>query len=245
MGNRRGVPALILLLALLGGCATAPSEDAALHTLKVGDRSETLVVMLPGIKDLAEQFLVAGFVDAASEPFDVVVVDPDIADYFRGTFPERLRTEVIQPAQARGYREIWLVGVSIGGYGSLLYAGAFPADISGIVLLAPYMGGRRLERAIEAAGGLEAWAETAPDSPFAKGWTALSTLSRQADSTILLGFGGEDPLAETYGPLVATLPPSHVYTIAGGHEWTTWAPLWDEIKPTIGRTVRSQLAAVP
>lgn len=245
MATRRCVPALLFVLALLGGCASSPSHDAALHTLKVGDRSDTLVVMLPGIKDRAEQFLVAGFVDAASEPFDVVVVDPDVSDYFRGTFPERLRAEVIEPAQARGYREIWLVGVSIGGYGSLLYAAEHPADISGIVLLAPYLGSRRLERAIEDAGGLDAWAATAPNSPFAKGWIAVRALAQRPGSTILLGFGGEDELAETYGPLLATLPPSRVYTIAGGHEWTTWAPLWDEIKPTIGGTASSQLAAVP
>jgi pimeloyl-ACP methyl ester carboxylesterase len=245
MATHRGVHALLPVLVLVGGCAAAPSQDAALHTLKVGDRSDTLVVMLPGIKDRAEQFLVAGFVDAASEPFDVLVVDPDVADYFRGTFAERLRAEVIEPAQARGYDEIWLVGVSIGGYGSLLYAGEFPEDITGIVLLAPYLGGRRLQRAIESAGGLAAWADGSPQNLFARGWLALNALARRPGSTILLGFGGADRLAATYGPLVAALPPSHVYTIAGGHEWTTWAPLWDEIKPTISRAARSQFAAVP
>jgi pimeloyl-ACP methyl ester carboxylesterase len=101
-----------------------------------------------------------------------------------GTFAERLRAEVIEPAQARGYDDIWLLGVSIGGFGSLLYAGEFPADIRGIVLLAPYLGGSRTPRAIEAAGGLEVWRGAARPSPFVDGWVALQTLLQHPAATI-------------------------------------------------------------
>lgn len=240
MANRSSAGALLVALLLIAGCVTTPGRDGTLHTLQVGDRSKTLVVMLPGIRDEAEQFLVAGFVDAASEPFDVLVVDPAIADYFRGTFVEQLRTEVIAPAQARGYVEIWLVGVSIGGYGSLLYADAFPADIRGVVLLAPYLGGRRLQRAIAAAGGLDAWAAVARPTPFGNAWLALSRLTQRRDATLLLGFGGDDKLADTYAPLLAAMPQSRVYTVDGGHGWTTWTPLWREIKPTIDAAARLQ-----
>src|SRR5687767_673482 len=141
MAFRLTASPLLLAVVCVGGCATDPTREPALHTLQVGDRSNTLVVMLPGIKDRAEQFLVAGFVDggATSDAFDVVVVEPELSDYLSGSIVERLRTDVIEPAQARGYDDIWLLGVSIGGYGSLLYAGEFPADIRGVVLLAPYL----------------------------------------------------------------------------------------------------------
>jgi pimeloyl-ACP methyl ester carboxylesterase len=227
-----------VIAVALAGCASHSGRDAALHMLKVGDRSDTLVVMLPGIKDSAEQFLVAGFVDAANQRFDVLVVEPEIADYVRGTLVERLRAQVIAPARTR-YDEIWLLGVSIGGYGSLLYADAFPADISGVVLLAPYLGGRRLPRAIAAAGGLEAWPAAARRRPFARGWRALKRLTQRADATLVLGFGGSDRLAETYVPLLEALPPSRVYTVDGGHAWTTWTPLWRKIEPTIKSTART------
>ncbi len=240
MATRRGAhAALVLALVLSAGCASTPGRENALHTLRLGDRSDTLVVMLPGIKDKAEKFLAAGFVDAA-DPYDVVVVVPTLGDYIGGRFAERLRAEVIAPAQAHGYDEIWLVGVSIGGYGSLLYAGEFPADIRGVVLLAPYLGGRRLQRAIAAAGSLEAWAAEARRTPFADAWMALNTLTRRRDATILLGFGGDDKLAATYAPLLAALPESRIYTVDGGHEWTTWTPLWQEIEPTIDTAARAQ-----
>ena len=54
--------ASVLAIVLSAGCATGPAREPPLHTVQVGDRSDTLVVMLPGIKDRAEQFLVAGFV---------------------------------------------------------------------------------------------------------------------------------------------------------------------------------------
>jgi pimeloyl-ACP methyl ester carboxylesterase len=239
MALRLGARALLLAGAFVGGCANGP----ALHTLKIGDGSNTLVVMLPGINDRAEQFLTAGFVggNPSGEPFDVVAVEAELGDYLSGAIVERLRTDVIEPALARGYDDIWLLGVSIGGYGSLLYASAFPADIRGVVLLAPYLGGRRVPRAIAAAGGLETWrAAAARISPFVDGWTALQTLTQHHDATIVLGFGGDDRLAATYAPLLVTLPSSQVYTVQGGHTWTTWAPLWQEIKATIDPVARSE-----
>ena len=243
MAIRCGASALLLASVVVGGCAMAPAHEDALHSLKFGDRSDTLVVMLPGIKDQAEQFLVEGFVgdNGTAEAFDVVVVGPGFGDYLSGTFAERLRAEIIEPAQARGYEHIWLLGVSIGGFGSLLYAGEFPADIRGVVLLAPYLGGKRTPRAIEAAGGLEVWRGAARMSPFVDGWVALQTLLQHPTATIVLGFGGDDRLAATYAPLLAMLPQSQVYTVAGGHGWATWAPLWQEIKLTIDSTARARL----
>jgi pimeloyl-ACP methyl ester carboxylesterase len=234
MATRFGASVLLLASALAGGCASRPERESALRTVHIGTRSDTLVVMLPGIRDRAERFLDAGFVDeAATDAFDVIVVEPEVGHYMRGTLVEQLRTEVIEPSRARGYDEIWLLGVSIGGYGSLLYAGEFPADVRGIVLLAPYLGGRRLPREIAAAGGLEAWRAAPRANPFADGWAALKALVQRADSTIVLGFGGHDRLAATYAPLLEALPASQIYTADGGHEWTTWAPLWAEIKETI------------
>lgn len=248
MALRFGASALLLASVVSGGCAIGPARRGELHSVRVGEGSDTLVVMLPGIKDEAEQFLIEGFVggnDGTAESFDVVVVGPEFGDYVSGTFAARLRNDVIAPARARGYDDIWLLGVSIGGFGSLLYAGEFPADIRGIVLLAPYLGGKRTPRAIEAAGGLEAWRGAGRPSPFVDGWIALRTLLQHPDATIVLGFGGDDRLAATYTPLLATLPQSQVYTVAGGHGWATWAPLWQQIKSTIHSAARTPATPSP
>lgn len=232
-------PALLLAAAVMASCAGQRPRDAALHTVQIGDRSDTLVVMLPGIRDSAEQFFVADFVDAAAEPFDVLVVEPQVKHYVRGTLVERLHEDVIAPARARGYDEIWLLGVSIGGFGSLLYAAEFPADIQGVVLLAPYLGGRRLPRAIEEAGGLDEWRRTASRSPFVRGWRSLKALTQRGGATVVLGFGEDDKLAATYAPLLDALPESQIYVGEGGHGWATWTPLWHEIRATAAPFARA------
>jgi pimeloyl-ACP methyl ester carboxylesterase len=219
------------------GC-TLPRATVPMRTIEIAapDRgSDTLVVMLPGIGDRPELFLSSGFVDGfADDAFDLLAVDAHWRYYSNGSVVRRLREDVIEPARARGYRNIWLLGVSLGGYGSLLYVDRFPNDVAGIILLSPYLGGRRLLDRIDAAGGLTAWsgASRHPER-FERGWRSLQRLCARDPSIVILGFGSADRLAARYGPLLEALQPSQVYTAEGGHEWTTWTPLWSEIKATV------------
>jgi enterochelin esterase-like enzyme len=36
-------------------------------------------------------------------------------------------------------------------------------------------------------------------------------------------------MAEDYRVLTDVIEPSSVYTLEGGHKWTTWRPLWEQI----------------
>ena len=188
--------------------------------------------MLPGIRDRAEQFLRYGFFASdAPDMFDALAVDAHWGYYADGSIVDRLHNDVIAPARRRGYERIWLLGVSLGGYGSLLYAERFAQDLSGIILLAPYLGDRRLATRIREAGGLGAWsADAAAAEPFVQGWQTLQELAPFDRLPITLGYGIGDRLAETYDPLVQALPVSHIYTAAGGHRWKTWLSLWTNIK---------------
>jgi pimeloyl-ACP methyl ester carboxylesterase len=233
-GCRRILP--IVALIALQGCVSAPTT-VPIRTVEfraAAGASDTLVVMLPGIRDEAEQFLNAGFVARnGAEGFDVLAVDAHWGYYADGTIVERLHEDVIEPARRRGYEHIWLLGVSLGGYGSLLYAEQFPDDIRGVVLLAPFLGGRKLAAEINEAGGLRAWSSDGlQGGRFAAGWRSLQKLSRRDPAMIILGYGVSDRYAENYDPLVQVLPASQVYTVEGEHRWTTWTPLWSEIKAT-------------
>lgn len=234
----------IVALALLAGCGLVPrASTVPLRVLSdsavCGSRPDTLLVMLPGASSLPEEFLREGFVVALRErrlAVDVVLVDAHPGYYKDRTILERLQADVIAPARAKGYRKIWLVGVSLGGLGALIQAMAQPADADGLMLLAPYLGERRVSDAVAADGGLKAWRGDAPDAaPNAapddvdlRLWRWLQAFATNAAQRppLYLGFADGDRLAPANRLLAASLPPDRVFTTRGGHDWPEWRLLW-------------------
>ncbi|MDQ2990034.1 MAG: alpha/beta hydrolase, partial [Pseudomonadota bacterium] len=153
----------------------------------------------------------------------------------------------VAPARAKGYTQIWLVGISIGAFGALIYTEAQPQDIAGVVALGPYLGKRSLTEEINAQGGLRRWhAPTGrldPEDIDTQLWRWLqppgsSTPSRAAMADprpdLFLGYGRSDRFIFSDTLLAATLPSNRVFTTDGGHDWAAWLALW-----------RSMLDAMP
>jgi len=231
------VPAALMLSA----CLRLPPTEAPIPTVgaeATGPGNDTLVVMLPGMGDRAGAFAENGFLEiGGNEGLDVIAVDAHLGYYRERSLLQRLREDVVLPARARGYRHIWLLGISMGGFGTLLYAEAHAGDIDGIILLAPFLGDDELIENIRAAGHLADWAP--PDHGFkdyeVAVWKWLQREATRPDRVpILVGFGESDRLAGALAPLVETLDADHVYVRPGNHRWTTWTPLWREMAPRIG-----------
>ncbi len=190
--------------------------------------------MLPGMGDRVGTFKSKGFLETENDwGFDALAVDAHFGYYREQNLVTRLRDDIIVPAKASGYQDIWLLGVSMGGFGSLLYAQQHPEDISGVILLAPFLGEPEIAREIAAAGGLHSWPGSDAEGRKAfeiKIWLWLKEATRNPGGTpVILGFGQSDRLVKGYGPLIETLAPSRVYSMDGGHKWTTWSPLWARI----------------
>jgi len=235
--------AALAALALLAGCGLLPrASTVPLRVLSDNavctSRPDTLLVMLPGASSLPEEFLREGFVRALRErrlALDVVLVDAHPGYYKDRTILERLQADVIAPARAKGYRKIWLVGVSLGGLGALIQARAQPADADGLMLLAPYLGERRVTDAVRADGGLKAWRGAAldpvQDDLDLRLWQWLQAYA--TDPTLrpplVLGYALADRLAPANQLLAANLPADKVFTTAGGHDWPEWRRLWKQM----------------
>jgi len=171
------------------------------------DNAARLLVMLPAAKARPEDFLVHGFIDAVRMRrlrLDIAMPDLHADLYLEGDIAERLETDVMQPARAKGYRDIWLAGISLGGMASIAYACRHAARIAGVMLLAPFLGLR------DANGEPELLGELAG--------------SRLPD--IFLGYGTRDRYAGTSHLLARRLPAERVTTLEGGHDWPTWIELW-------------------
>jgi hypothetical protein len=77
-----------------------------------------LLVFLPGVFDVVEDYEAHGFLQAVRETgraVDKLLVDAHLGYYAARTVLERLRQDVIGPARAR-YESIRLIGVSMGDW---------------------------------------------------------------------------------------------------------------------------------
>ena len=224
--------------ALLAGCAT-PSGTSPLtkhvFAAECAD-SDTLLVMLPGLHDRAAEMAEHGLVDVVHRSgagIDVVTVDAHLGYYKDRTLIDRLRRDVIEPAKTSGYSSIWLAGISLGGLGSLLYSQSHPQDVDRLFLLAPYLGRPSTADLLESAGGVAAWRSAASRMLVheERAWSWLHTLSRrQADAPeVFLGYGHLDRYAKSHELVADALPADRVVSVAGGHDWKTWAELWQRL----------------
>lgn len=230
------------MLAGLSACAGLRPATVPMLTVSLpapcASPAQTLVVMLPGAYSKPDEFEQEGFVRILRErqvASDVILVDAHFAYYRDRSIAERLRADVLVPAREKGYRSIWLVGISLGAVGSMIYADTSPGDVNGIVILAPYLGERQTAEQIKAAGGLAAWpspdaAKTDVDSVL---WRWLKAQTGPGGDgphlPIYLGYGTEDRFVFNQDLLSESLPAGRVFKVLGGHDWSAWTPLWRRI----------------
>jgi pimeloyl-ACP methyl ester carboxylesterase len=198
--------------------------------------ARVLLVMLPGVGIEAADFAAHGLVTMARQgmpALDVIALRPELDLYLDGGIGQILHDTVIAPALASGIRRIWLLGLSLGGMGALLYASAYPEVVEGLVLLAPFIGTQGTVAELTAAGSLDGWtadgsAVTAPERRLLV-W--LQGHLRQGAQTprLFLGYGGRDRFAAGHRLLAARLPPSQVVMVDGGHDWAAWTEAWRAI----------------
>jgi pimeloyl-ACP methyl ester carboxylesterase len=204
-----------------------------------GQRACCLLVFLPGRRDSAAQYERAQFIAAVRHtgmPVDMVAVEAHYGYYANRSVVERLRQDVIAPARVQGYEQIWLVGVSMGGLGALLYLRDYPDDIAGVVALAPFLGEASIVQEITRAGGLWQWQPpgVAVDDYQRQLWLWLKAyVQRHAEAPrFYLGYGQQDRFAPANALLARYLPDTQVLSTTGGHDWSTWKTLWQRFLHT-------------
>ncbi|HEY6146664.1 MAG TPA: alpha/beta hydrolase [Thermoanaerobaculia bacterium] len=230
--------ALLASALLAPGCLRLRPETVPMVTRSVSEPGappgRCLVVFLPGRRDTLGDYRVHGFPKMAREAgvsADYLEVDAHLAYYASETITKRLRDDVIEPARAKGADRIWIVGISMGGLGGILYAREHP-EIAGVVALAPFLGDTE-PGLVAKAGGLPRY------TPGAKrvvadyerelwGWLKEFTAAGAAHPPVYLGWGEGDDLAPADKLLGDALPPGRVFTARGKHDWRTWTDLWRE-----------------
>lgn len=237
--RRRQLLGWSALAAATGGCAlTVPATRMPMDVTRLpgpcAGRAPALVVMLPGAYSRPQEFVDEGFVGELRRR--AVAADIAIADAHVGYFQDRsvigrLREDIVLPARAQGYRQVWLVGISLGGFGALAYGARHGGEVDGILALAPYLGRRQLQKEIIDAGGPARW-RSAPhpreaDDAERDLWAWLAQPAPPGPP-VWLGFGRADRFADAHRLLANALPAGRSFDAPGGHDWPPWRALWSD-----------------
>lgn len=205
----------------------------SVHVDRAGDTvAPNLLVMLPGARDAAQDFVRHGFIQAVHEQAaacDVAALDAHMDYYLAETLVTRLHQDIILPALASGARHIWLLGISLGGMGCLRYVRAYPDMIAGLILLAPFLATRGLIAEVSAAGGFVQWraGDTSTDSEREfLAWLQQQPLNTPPFDKLFLAYGEQDRFAPASILLQQRLPAARSIATAGAHDWPTWNKLW-------------------
>lgn len=192
--------------------------------------ADTLIIMLPGANHQPEGFIDEGFVSALREgqfPVDLIMAELPFSHIADTTAVDALHQDIVQPAKAKGYRKLWIAGISIGGYLAIAYANRYPGQLDGISLLAPYPGNRITTGEIAAAGGIHNWLPEmiAEDDTERHNWLWLK-LNQASGPKLYLGYGTEDRFVEGHKIMATLLPERQVDVVKGEHVWPVWLQLW-------------------
>lgn len=233
----RGIPlfvaglALVLLVAcIVRGDARVPmnSLEDRLHGTE-GPRARTLIVFMQGAYSTPEDYLSHGFVAAVRHRHieaDILMADTNFAYVAEGSLVTRLHEDVIGPALAQGYSELWLVGISLGAYSALAYASEHEDKVRGLFLISPYPGTQDVLRPIRDAGSLGQWLKK-PDSSKDDGehriWRWLAAWQgRGQPPEIWMSTGDMDRFLSGQRMIGELLPPEQVRYLPGAHTWEFW-----------------------
>ena len=229
-----------LLLGMLPvGCHQLYPTKSTMEVIIYGDnnhRNQDLIIFLPGIADDAEDFKTQSFVNAVQQrqlAVDMLAVRSITGYFYNNSLVERFETDVILPAKKRGYKRIWLVGISLGGLAALIYSKSRPQDITGMLVLAPFLGKSRLIEELSNAGGLKTWHPSVnmQNDQMRTLWLWLKDyLMGDSDRPLLyIGYGNKDKFAKANALLADILPRQQIFVIKGRHNWATWKSLWNNV----------------
>ncbi len=240
----------MVILLVLSACV--PKAEIPMPLKEYGQIESSgntcLLILLRGIGGKYTDFEKYGLIDEVrvrNLPIDMIVPDAHYGYYKNETIALRLKQDIVDPARARGYRQIWLAGFSMGGLGGLFYIRDYPEDIDGVILVSPFMGWGSIRKEIQKAGGIRSWP---PEKSKIDDWQFLiwSFVHRYTSNPenyppLYLGYGKNDSVAGQGSELLsAALNQDHVFALAGDHDYPTFQAIWNEHLNRLEKQLKSE-----
>lgn len=221
--------AIAALLILLNGCFYM-KLDTREYRFDSMEHQKTLAIFLPGrggsMMDLEQEGILEN-IRKSKIPIDIISVDAGLWFYVSRTLLQRLEADVIPMVRKGQYRNIWLIGNSMGGLGSLLYARENVSKIRGIILVGPFLGDKPIIEEIRGAGGLLRWTpkDAITENYQRDIWIYLKACAQDQAGIyprLFLLAGKDDRFHVSHQLLASALKDQHVFWSEGGHDWSAW-----------------------
>lgn len=228
---------LCLISAFLFSCSLIFETNKPLSLLwdKVDKKSDKLIIFIPGLYDSVDKFKKESFFHYARQAgveADMVAISINVGHLSERVMVRRIRKDVFRIIRNDGYKNIWIVGLSLGGLSSLVYLQHHEKDLCGVVVLAPFLADDRLIKEVKKFNGIKKWVPAAEkikdsiDDQINSLWTWLTI--KNDFSNIYLGYGKQDRYIVGSHLLEAFLDESHVVAVDGEHDWATGRKIWIE-----------------
>ena len=237
MKSKMKLVSIAFLLLFLLSCSLIFETEKPLYLLwdKAEKKSDKLIIFIPGVYDSVDKFKRESFFNDAREAgirADMVAININAGHLAKRVMIPRIQKDVFRLTRNQGYKNIWMVGVSIGGLSSLVYLQHHEKALCGVVVLAPFLADDRLIKEARKFGGIKKWVPAAEkikdsiDDQINSLWRWLTT--KNDFSNIYLAYGKQDRFIVGSHLLETFLEPSHVVSMDGEHDWITGRKLWNE-----------------
>lgn len=243
MRHSKGLVVLVVSSLLLASCSFMRRPRVPMERISFYERGPSVargaIVLMPGFGDRPAAFDEHGFVRVLSQhapEYDVFGADAHFGYYRKRTLLPRLQRDVIGPLVQRGYRELWLVGASMGGFGAVAYARKHPERVRGLLLFAPYLGPKQVVSEVAQVGLCKYRPPAEPEDSeeaFARANFAFlrEQICERRELSVFVAVGDRDRLLHADRLLGAALEPAHMLVLPGGHGWKVWTPALEKLAP--------------
>ena len=206
---------------------------------KTGKKTDSLIIFFPGLYDTADKFKDEKFFLIARKAgikADMVSANINVFHLVNNMMIKRIETDVLQHAKEVGYKNIWLVGVSLGGLNSLLFYTKHERNICGVVTLSPFVANTPLIDDLKNAKEIKYWQPGSVDNKltlekklrFLWVWLKQQSLNNNLKQ-IYLGYGKQDRFAEAIKLFENILDKNNIVYVEGEHNWETGQKIWQKL----------------
>lgn len=229
----------LLLCLFLGGCVSLfqPKTEDSLPYEVYGDvnRADHITLLLPGIRNRVDDFTEEGFIEIARPLLSefpqnaVIALDAHWGYYRERSIEQRIAEDILARYPDKTFS---FVGISLGGFGSLLMATEFSHRIDKLILLSPFMGDDDYNYLSRLKGVGPVATENNEDLDLALNRVWKFMIDPARSTPIYIAYGRDDDFVPYYDHL-RSLEPAKIQflEIRGDHDWDTWRTLWRTLAP--------------